>query len=194
MTSRKPRTVLFRRRREQKTNYQSRFRLLKSDKKRLVVRFTNKRIIAEIVKFEMTGDKVLFGTDSAALGKFGWNFSQKSYPAAYLLGLIVGKEASKKGITDAILDAGFDTPLPKGRTYALLKGVLDGGLRVPHGEKDIFPSEERISGKHISDYAASLRDKNVHDKKFSGYVKKSASPEKIVEMFNMVKQKILNGK
>ena len=194
MTSRKPRTVLFRRRREQKTNYQSRLKLLKSDKARLVVRLTNKRIIAEIVKFEMAGDKVLFGTDSTALGKLGWNYSYKSYPAAYLLGLMLGKAVLKKGITEAILDTGFDTPLPKGRIYALLKGVLEGGLQVPHGEKDIFPSEDRISGKHISDYAVSLKDKTIHDKRFSGYIKKNASPEKITETFNKVKQKIMSEK
>lgn len=190
MTSKKPRTVLFRRRREQKTNYQSRLKLLKSNRPRLVVRFTNKRIIAAIIKFEMKGDKILLGKDSTALDKFGWGFSQKSYPAAYLLGLLIGKEALKKGITEAILDTGFDTPLPKGRTYALLKGVLDGGLQVPHSPENIFPSEERISGKHIANYATKPKDKNI----FGGYVKKNLSPEKITETFKQVQHKILSGK
>lgn len=165
MTSKKPRTVLYRRRREQKTNYKQRLKLLASRKLRLVVRFTNQRVISQLIKFEEKGDKIVAEADSTALKKLGWGCSGKNFPAAYLTGLLIAKNAVKKGFTEAILDAGLKSPLKKSKTYAFLKGALDGGLNVPHGD-DMFPTEDRIMGKHIDD--------------------------KIVSAFKTVKQKI-NG-
>ena len=49
MANRKPKTVLYRRKREKKTNYAKRLTLLLSRKARLVVRFTNQRVIAQLV-------------------------------------------------------------------------------------------------------------------------------------------------
>ena len=65
MVSRKPRTVPYRRKRENKTNYLKRLKLLISRKGRLVVRFTNKRVLAQLVEFTSKGDKVLVGVDSS---------------------------------------------------------------------------------------------------------------------------------
>src|SRR3989344_2841425 len=118
MTNRKPRTVWFRRKREQKTNYTKRLYLLMSRKPRVVVRLTNTRVIAQVVRHAPTGDLVVVGVDSAALTKFGWNYSGKNLPAAYLTGLLLAKLALKKGITEAILDAGFRYPHPAGKVYA----------------------------------------------------------------------------
>jgi len=187
---RKPKTVLYRRKRERKTNYTRRLKMLVSRKSRLVVRFTNKKVIAQIISFTPIGDKVLVGVDSSALKELGWNYSGKSFPASYLTGLLLGKKAIAAGQKDAILDSGFRTARRRGKIFAFLKGVLDAGLEVPHSE-DIFPSEERISGKHIVDYAASL---DKPEERFGKYLKSNAKPEQIVEVFNSVKEKIQNGK
>ncbi len=51
--------VAYRRRREQKTDYQARRILATSEHPRFVVRASNKGILAQIVKAEIIGDKVL---------------------------------------------------------------------------------------------------------------------------------------
>ena len=189
MKSQKPQTVHYRRKREQRTNYNKRRRLLLSQGNRLVVRFTGSKIIAQVVSFTPLGDKVLVGVDSSSLAKQGWNYSLKNTPAAYLTGFMLGKTAVKSGCTNAVLDAGFKTPRAKGKSYAFLKGVLDAGLQVPCGADDIFPSEDRIMGKHIADFAA----KSKGGAQFAQYLKSKAVPDQIATQFKAVKQK-LGGK
>jgi large subunit ribosomal protein L18 len=36
------------------------------------------------------------------------------------------------------------------KIFAVLKGVLDAGIKCPHGE-GMFPDEKRIHGKHIEE-------------------------------------------
>jgi large subunit ribosomal protein L18 len=151
MATRKPRTVLYRRKREGKTSYSKRLKLIKSSKSRLVVRFTNQRVIGQVIDFTETGDHVIAGVDSFSLKKEGWKHSGKNLPAAYLTGLMLGKSALKADCKEVILDTGFKSFLKGGKVAAFLKGVVDSGLNVPHGSDDIFPSEDRILGKHIND-------------------------------------------
>lgn len=192
MASRKPKTVPYRRKREQKTSYSKRLKLLLSGKKRLVVRFTNSKVIAQLVEFTPQGDKVLVGVDSFGLRKYGWNYSCKNFPAAYLTGLLFGKKVKEKKFNDAaILDTGFKSPLHKGKAYALLKGVVDAGISVSHSSKDIFPDEKTIQGTHIQEYAAKLKgDKSAYEKQFTQYLKSAAEPAGLTAAFTQVKQKI----
>lgn len=186
----KPRMVLYRRKLEQKTDYKKRLKLLTSGKARLVVRFTNQRIIAQLVSFDAKGDKIIIGTDSFALRRLGWNFSCKNYPSAYLTGLLFGKEAISKGQKEAVLDTGLKSPLPKGKIFAFLKGVLDAGLRIPYGE-EVLPADEMVGGKQIHDYALILKEnQQLYEQKFSQYLKNKSPPEKITESFEQIKQKI----
>ena len=67
MVNKKPKTVPFRRRREQKTNYLKRLELLKSGKPRLVLRFSNSRIITQVIELGSEDDIVLLGLDSLSL-------------------------------------------------------------------------------------------------------------------------------
>ncbi len=150
MAKYKPKTVPYRRKREKKTDYAKRLKLLLSRKPRIVVRFTNQRIIAQIISFDTAGDKVLAAVNSFALKEYGWKHSCKSFPAAYLTGLLLGRKAFGKALKAGVLDTGLRSAIPKGKIYAFLKGVLDGGLDVPHGD-DMFPTEERIKGQHIND-------------------------------------------
>lgn len=192
MAKLKPRTVLYRRKAQQKTDYKRRLKLLESRQLRLVVRFTNQKIIAQIVKFETKGDKVLTALESTALKTVGWNYSFKNFPAAYLFGIMFAKEAIKKGHKSAILDTGFNSPLKKSKAYAFLKGVVDGGMEVPHGDDGIFPSEDMITGKHIHEYATAIKsDKQKYEHKFSKYLSSNNNPEKIAECFKNVKVKLI---
>ncbi len=149
---------MYRRKRERKTNYAKRLKLLMSRKKRLVVRFSNKKILAQVVEFTPNGDKVLTAVDSSALKKLGWTYSGKNIPAAYLTGLLLGKKALAEGHKEAILDIGDRLSLHKGKVFAFLKGVLDSEMEVSHGSDDIFPDEERLTGKHIKDHAEKMTE------------------------------------
>src|SRR3989344_4741987 len=191
MVNRKPRTVMYRRKRENKTNYLKRLKLLLSRKGRLVVRFSNKRVLAQLIEFTGKGDKVLVGVDSSALRKSGWQYSCKNLPAAYLTGFLFGKKvAEKKYKGEMIFDTGFKSPLHKGKYYAFLKGVLDAGVNVPHGGKDLFPDDKKIQGVHIQDYAGKM--KGAHNKaQFAQYLKSNAAPESISSAFAQVKQKLM---
>ena len=193
MARKKPKTIAYRRKREQKTNYGKRIRLLFSGKPRLVVRFTNQRVIAQVISFETTGDKVMTGVDSSMLRKHDWKYSLRNLPAAYLTGLLLAKKATAGGASEVLLDVGFKTPLHKGVIYAFLKGCLDGGLNVPHGDESIYPSEDRLQGKHIADYAVNLKksDEAKYKALFAEYLKNGAQPENMVTAFEVTKKKIL---
>ncbi len=160
------------RRRLGKTNYKKRLKLLLSGKPRLIVRKTNKYIIAQIAKYNEKGDEILVGVTSKVLKKFGWNYSFKNTPAAYLTGLIIGKMAVEKGIKEAILDIGLHSPTKGSKVFAVAKGALDAGLKIPINES-VIPSEDRIKGEHIASYLQKFKN--------------------LPEKFEEVKQKILGG-
>jgi large subunit ribosomal protein L18 len=75
-----------RRRRENRTDYQARRRLLASGKPRLVIRMTGKYAITQLIKAEPSGDRVLASANSAELRRFGWKAGSKDLPAAYWQG------------------------------------------------------------------------------------------------------------
>lgn len=182
-------TVAYRRKREGKTDYKKRLRLLLAGKTRLVIRKSLKSINAQIVNYDGKGDKVIAAVNSTELKKIGWSFNCKNTPSAYLVGLIIAKKAREKGVKEAILDIGLNKSVPGSKVYAVLKGAIDNGLSIPHS-KEILPDEKRISGKHIEEYAAKL-PKNDFDTKFSGYLKDKADPAKIRAAFDDIKNKII---
>ena len=143
-------TVQHRRKREGKTDYRKRLELLKGRKDRVVIRRTNTQIIIQLVKYEEEGDKVLYTFKSSGLKKQGWNHQANNLPACYLAGLVAGKEMANKKVKSAILDLGLRSPKKGGKIYAALKGLVDSGLKIPVGD-DIYPTEERIKGKHINE-------------------------------------------
>jgi large subunit ribosomal protein L18 len=162
----------FRRRREGKTDYKQRLALLKSEKPRLVVRKSLKYITAQIIEFDKKGDRTIISATSKELKKLDWKFATDNTPAAYLTGLLIGKRAKEKGIEEAILDMGLQTNVKGSRVYALVKGAIDAGLKIPVSN-EVFPSEDRIKGEHIANYL----------KRFSDLPKE----------FEKIKQKIMEG-
>ncbi|MBT4651331.1 50S ribosomal protein L18 [Candidatus Woesearchaeota archaeon] len=186
----KPKVLPFKRRREGKTNYKKRLRLLLSKKPRLVIRMTNQRIIAQLVEFQNTGDLVKVGVDSYQLKNYGWNFSLKNMPAAYLTGYLIAKKALASNISQAILDTGNKSVIKGNKLFAFLKGAVDGGLEIPHSE-DLYPSEEKISGQHIGDYATKIKENTeVYQRIFSNYLKNKLDPTKMAEQFKKTKEQL----
>lgn len=176
--------VQFRRRREGKTNFHRRKRLLRSGKNRLVVRRSNKHERVSIVRAKVVGDETLVDASSQHLKKYGWKGATGNVPSAYLTGYLAGKYAKALGVKDAILDIGINTCRKDTRISAMLAGTVHAGLKVPH-DKSIFPSEDRYTGKTIADYAAALKKKGAanYDKQFSGYKKSSGKPESLPTYF-----------
>ncbi len=145
-----PRTrVPMRRRRTGHTDYKNRLALLKSGEARLVVRRTNGNIIVQFVDYDENGDRVRATAVARELEAMGWKNSPKSTPAAYLTGYLAAKRASEAGVNDAVLDIGRHAPIRGSKVYAALKGALDAGIEVPHGDDDIFPSDDRINGQFL---------------------------------------------
>lgn len=113
----------FRRRREAKTDYYQRKRLIMQDlnkylspKYRLVARITNKKIIAQVVYSTLAGDKVLVQANSLELTKFGLTAGLTGYPSAYATGLLLAR-----------------------RTLDLLKlgGVYNGTKKIDGNDYDV---------------------------------------------------------
>jgi len=158
--------VKYRRRREGKTDYRARRRLILQDKNkynspkyRLVVRFTNKDVIAQIIYSKIVGDFVLAAAYSHELPKYGITLGLTNWAAAYATGLLLARRVLKKLHLDhkyhgskvtgedfnveegegakpfkAILDVGLARTTTGARVFATLKGATDGGLNVPHSE------------------------------------------------------------
>ena len=185
---------LLRRRREGVTDYRARKRAITSQKPLLVVRISNKNVSSQFVKPTIRGDVVLSSAHSKELAKLGWRGSSKSTPACYLLGLLAGKKAIKAGLKEAVTYNGLAPFINGSRVSALLKGVLDAGIAVPVGE-EAFPSEERVTGKSIAEFAAKLaaQDGEAYSRSFSGLVRAGFKPEDYPAEFEKVKAAIAGG-
>ena len=175
----------FRRKREGRTNYRKRLKLLQSLKPRLVIRKSSNHINVQLLEFSERGDIVITSSHSKELKKYGWLGGTSNLAAAYLTGLLCGQKAKQK-VKEAVLDIEFTMPIKGCKVFAALKGVIDAGIEVPHGE-DVFPSQERIKGAHIANYAGTLKDKK---EKFSKYLERGLDPTSISKHFDEVAAKI----
>ncbi len=184
--------VKLRRRREGKTDYQARKALVTSRKPRLVTRASNKNVEVQLIIAKPHGDEVLASANSRELIKsYGWRAPTGNIPAAYLTGLLAGLKAKKAGIKEAILDIGLVSPTKGAKIFAVLSGVVDAGVEVPHSEEKIV--KERMKGEHIAKYAKSLgAGSEEYTAKFSQYTSQGMAPEKISDHFTKVKADILS--
>ncbi len=141
-----------RRRRECKTDYLNRLKLLKSGRPRLVFRITNKYVIVQYVESKAAQDKVVFTVNSKNLLNHGWpeefKGSLKSISASYLTGYLVGKKIKGNKLAEPIVDLGMLKTIYKTKVYAFIKGLIDAGL-VINCKKEAFPEEDRIQGKKL---------------------------------------------
>ncbi|KAK2012685.1 ribosomal L18p/L5e family protein [Colletotrichum eremochloae] len=162
----------YKRRRQGKTDYYARKRLITQAKNkygapkyRLVVRFTNRDIIMQIVTSEITGDKVFCAAYSHELPAYGITHGLTNWAAAYATGLLIARRTLSKlgldktftGVEEATgeytlteaaetddgerrpfkanLDVGLHRTSTGARVFGAMKGASDGGILVPHSEK-----------------------------------------------------------
>ncbi|KAL1988869.1 hypothetical protein VTN96DRAFT_6858 [Rasamsonia emersonii] len=161
----------YKRRRQGKTDYYARKRLITQAKNkygapkyRMVVRFTNRDIITQIVTAEISGDKVFASAYSHELKRYGIKHGLTNWAAAYATGLLLARRTLKKlgldedfkgveepdgeyTLTEAVetdegtrrpfkvfLDVGLARTSTGARVFGAMKGASDGGLYIPHSE------------------------------------------------------------
>merc|ERR1712224_490226 len=159
--------VKYKRRREGKTDYYARKRLVTQDKNkfgtpkyRFVVRFTNKDIICQVVSSKIKGDVCHAAAYAHELPRYGLSVGLTNYSAAYCVGLLCARRLlTKYGLADkfedcfvlnnedeeegvsafhALLDVGLKRTTLGSKIFAAMKGAFDGGLEIPHSEKKFY--------------------------------------------------------
>ncbi|KAM0940678.1 putative ribosomal protein L5 eukaryotic/L18 archaeal [Dioscorea sansibarensis] len=186
--------VKFKRRRQGKTDYRARIRLINQDKNkyntpkyRFVVRFTNKDIIAQIVSASIAGDMILASAYAHELPHYGLEVGLTNYAAAYCTGLLLARRVLKilemdeeyQGNVEA---TGEDFSVEPAESRRPFRALLDVGLvRTTTGNRvfgalkgaldgglDIPHSDKRFAGFKKDDKQL---DADVHRKYiFGGHV------------------------
>lgn len=156
-----------RRRREAKTNYKHRINLIRQDcnkqsavKFRLVVRRSNKKVVCQITRAYVEGDRVFASADSTELEKYGVNFGLKNHFAFYATGFLAARRALAKLEMDSLykpkettgeftktedidgerralkvfLDIGLSRSTKGANVFIAMKGASDAGVFIPHSE------------------------------------------------------------
>eukprot|EP00798_Chlamydomonas_sp_ICE-L_P023453 gene23452-17312_t len=172
--------VKYRRRREGKTDYRARLRLVKQDKNkynshkyRMVVRFSKKDITCQIVYATIAGDVCVCAAYSHELPKYGLSVGLTNYAAGYATGLLLARRVlTKFGLADTYKgcqevdgedyhveeedDAPrpfyclLDTGLKRTSTGSKVFSALKGAL---DGGLDIPHNEKRFVGYEASEKA-----------------------------------------
>lgn len=157
--------VKYRRRRENKTDYYARQRLVSQDKNkyatpkyRFVVRITNRDVICQIFSADLTHDNCLVAAYSHELSRYGLPVKgNTNYATAYATGLLLARRVNKKfgldyeGIVEAtgepfIVTADDDDENAK-RPF---KALLDVGLARTTTGARIFGALKVISIVYFS--------------------------------------------
>eukprot|EP00922_Rhytidocystis_sp_ex-Travisia-forbesii_P060859 GHVS01090277.1.p1 GENE.GHVS01090277.1~~GHVS01090277.1.p1 ORF type:complete len:318 (-),score=52.00 GHVS01090277.1:129-1082(-) len=135
--------VRYRRRREGKTDYQARRRLVLQDKNkynapkyRFVVRATNTRIVCQVIFATIQGDRVMAEALSTDLSTYGVKVGLTNYPAAYCTGLLcarrllkaVGMDSSIQGVKEADGEEYHVEEAMEGAERRPFKCLLDVGI------------------------------------------------------------------
>lgn len=107
--------VKFRRRREGKTDYYARKRLVAQDKNkyntpkyRMIVRFTNKDITCQIAYAKIEGDVIIGAAYAHELPRYGIKVGLTNYSAAYCTGLLMARRILQKFKLDTIYTGNTD--------------------------------------------------------------------------------------
>jgi large subunit ribosomal protein L5e len=168
--------VKFRRRRQGKTDYYARKRLVVQDKNkyntpkyRLIVRYTNKDIVAQIASSKIEGDYILAAAYAHELPRYGVKVGLTNYSAGYCTGLLLARRLlTKLNLAEAyqghvevtgedynveeqesgpkpfraFLDIGLARTTTGARVFSVLKGAVDGGLSIPHSVRRLAGYDE----------------------------------------------------
>lgn len=131
-----------RRRREGKTDFHARTKMVRQDKNkfnarkyRLIVRFTNSRCICQLAYATIRGDVIVTQASSHELTNYGVPVGHKNYAAAYCTGLLVARRTLKLfGLDEKIKGKeevdGADYHVEDGEhEQKPFKAILDVGIR-----------------------------------------------------------------
>ncbi|MGQ9780914.1 MAG: 50S ribosomal protein L18 [Nitrososphaeria archaeon] len=186
---------VYRRRREGKTDYRLRKKVVASRLPFVTIRVSNKNVLLQVIRAEPSGDVALGSVQSRQLQKFGWPFSRKSIPACYLCGLMLGLRVKDKVGSRAVVYMGVEPYIVGSRAAAAIKGLIDGGLKV-EANPETFPDEEKIRGEHIVSYAKKLKasDLDLYNRRFSNYVREGVDVEELSSVFDKVRKAIVEKK
>ena len=149
------------RRKDQKTDYEQRLQLIKSDKPRAVVRTSNNHTRVHISEYNPDGDENSAQTISKDLEDYGWEHHTGNLPAAYLTGFLAGHRADTN---EAVLDIGLRKDAREGRIFAAVQGMREAGVEVPVGE-EALPEESRMRGEHIEEMTGKNIPENLDEVK-----------------------------
>jgi len=230
--------VKFRRRREGKTDYHARKKLViqaknkyNTPKNRLIVRISNTDVTAQIAYARIEGDVVISAAYAHELPRYGIPVGLTNYAACYSTGLLLARRTlatfkladkyegqtevdgefysvesneTGPGAFRAHLDVGLARTTTGSKVFAVMKGVADGGIEVPHSEKR-FPGydaeskelnaevlRDHIFGKHVANYMKDLLndDEESYKRQFSRYVKHGITADELEDMYKKAHEKI----
>lgn len=174
--------------RQRKTNYRKRSGILIGRRPFIITKISGQNISAQSLKPTLTGDIVIASAHSRELIRHGWKGSMNSMPACYLTGLLLGKKTIERGATNAVLYTGNNPFTTK--VAACLKGIVDSGIKIPVS-KESFPSDDRVSGEHIANYAKLLKDSGEkYNSRFSALLKQGLRPEDYPVHFEEIRMRI----
>lgn len=185
-----------RRRREGKTCYNKRRKLLRQDasrygvqKARLVVRITNTKVVCQIFRATTMGDKMLAQAHSTELKAYGINSGLTNYTACYLTGLLCGKRvmALFGDNFKCILDIGLRRATKGARVFGALKGCVDANVEIPHDSEKLFGSEEECRDRIFSVASIEYMQKMKQEDKEKF---KRVDVENILEIYKCAVEKI----
>jgi len=191
--------VKFRRRRESKTDYFARKKLVVQDKNkyntpkyRLVVRFSNKDITCQIAYARIEGDYIMESAYAHELPQYGLKVGLTNYAAAYCTGLLLARRLLKKLNLDSIYQGVdevngedyfvesedgqpgafrcyLDVGLARTTTGARVFGALKGAV---DGGLDIPHSNRRFPGydSESKEFDAETHRKHIFGGHVSGYM------------------------
>merc|ERR1711893_101549 len=192
--------VKFRRRREGKTDYFARKRLVVQDKNkyntpkyRMIVRTTNKDIVCQIAYARLEGDVIVASAYSHELPQYGVKVGLTNYAAAYCTGLLLARRLLKQLNLDGAYEGNKDI---NGEVFCVednddgpgaFRACLDVGLaRTTTGAKvfgamkgaadggiDIPHSEKRFPGydKEAGEYSAEVHRNHIFGQHVAQYMR-----------------------
>uniref|UniRef100_A0A7S1KPQ7 Large ribosomal subunit protein uL18 C-terminal eukaryotes domain-containing protein n=1 Tax=Percolomonas cosmopolitus TaxID=63605 RepID=A0A7S1KPQ7_9EUKA len=205
--------VKFRRRREGKTNYARRKKLVAQNmtkynvpKYRFVVRKTNKQIICQVVYSKLIGDQVLCAAYSSELARYGVKGGLSNYAASYCTGLLLARRLLKQlgmdtlyqGVREAdgdyfVVDwdstrrpfqCYLDVGLARTTTGANIFGALKGAV---DGGLYVPHSAKRFPGFENGEYNPEAHRARIFAEHVSNYMQElsEADPKKFQSQFSV---------
>jgi len=192
--------VKFRRRREGKTDYYARKRLVIQDKNkyntpkyRMIVRSSNQDICCQIAYARLEGDRIVAAAYSHELPRYGVKVGLTNYAAAYCTGLLLARRVLQKMNLDKAYEgnldvngehcmvednedgpgafrACLDVGLARTTTGAKVFGAMKGAA---DGGLDIPHSEKRFPGydKEESQFSADVHRAHIFGQHVADYMR-----------------------